>query len=62
MLEQCIVIGKARYNDNSSNRHFSPELKNIDIDLDNVMKKIEDLRKRVEDDLESNKSVNLVNS
>lgn len=62
MLEQCIDIGKARQNDYIINPAFSPELKNIDTDLNKVKKKIEDLRKRVEDDLESNKPVNLVDS
>ena len=62
MLEQCIDIGKARQNDYIINPQFSPDLKTIDLDIHKVKKKIEDLRRRVEDDLQCNKPVNLVES
>ena len=62
MLEQCIDIGKAKQNDYIINPMFSPDLKSIDSEIHKVKKKIDDLRRRVEDDLECNKPVNLVDS
>lgn len=62
MLEQCIDIGKAQKNDYIINPMFSPDLKQIDIDIHKVKKKIEELKRRVEDDLQCNKPVNLSES
>lgn len=62
MLEQCIDIGKARQNDYIINPGFSPDLKAIDADIAKVKRKIEELRRRVADDLDCSKPVNLVES
>lgn len=62
MLEQCIDISKAKQNDYIINPAFSQDLKAIDTDINKVRRKIEDLRKRVEDDLGCNKPVNLIES
>lgn len=62
MLEQCIDIGKAKQNDYIINPRFSPDLSQIDTEINKVKRKIEDLRRKVEDDLECNKPVNLVES
>lgn len=62
MLEQCIDISKAKQNDYIINPQFSPDLKSIDTEIHKVKKKIEELRRKVEDDLECNKPVNLVES
>ena len=51
MLEECIDIGKARQNDYIINPNFSPELLNIDAQIKEVKKRIERLRKAVDDDL-----------
>jgi hypothetical protein len=44
MLEQCIDIGKAKQNDYIINPRFSPELSQIDSEINKVKRKIEDLR------------------
>lgn len=62
MLEQCIDIGKAKQNDYIINPQFSPDLKQIDAEINKVKRKIEDLRRKTEDDLGCNKPVNLVES
>ena len=41
MLEECIDIGKAKQNDYIINPDFSPELKEINIQLLDVKKKME---------------------
>mmetsp|Transcript_13194 Transcript_13194/g.9549 ORF Transcript_13194/g.9549 Transcript_13194/m.9549 type:complete len:102 (-) Transcript_13194:924-1229(-) len=62
MLEKCIDIGKAKQNDYIINPEFSPELKELSGEISRVKKKMETLKKRVEDDLQTTKPVNIVDS
>ena len=62
MLEQCIDISKAKQNDYIINPQFSPDLKTIDQEINKVKRKIEELRRKTEEDLECSKPVNLVES
>lgn len=62
MLEECIDIGKAKQNDYIINPDFSPELKELNVQQLDVKKKMEQLRRAVENDLGTNKPVNIVDS
>lgn len=62
MLEECIDIGKAKQNDYIINPDFSPELKEINQQVNGVKSHMEKLRKAVENDLGTNKAVNIVDS
>ena len=62
MLEECIDIGKAKQNDYIINPEFSPELKEINEKINGVKRNMERLRQAVENDLGTNKAVNIVES
>lgn len=62
MLEDCIDIGKARQNDYIINPGFSPELKAINDQINDVKKNMEKLRQAVDDDLNVSKPVTMVES
>ena len=63
MLEECIDIGKAKQNDYIINPDFSPELKEISNQINDIKNnKMEQLRRAVEKDLGTNKPVNIVDS
>jgi DNA mismatch repair protein MSH2 len=62
MLEECIDIGKAKQNDYIINPEFSPELKQLSLDINKVKKKMDSLKNKVVEDLKINKTVNLVES
>lgn len=57
MLEECIDIGKAKQNDYIINPDFSPELKQLNEQINVVRKKMEKLRQAVDEDLGTNKPV-----
>lgn len=48
MLEECIDIGKARQNDYIINPNFSPELKQISSEIEDVKRRMEKLRMAVD--------------
>ena len=62
MLEECIDIGKAKQNDYIINPDFSPELKEINTQVNGVKQKMERMRQAVENDLGTNKPVAIVES
>lgn len=62
MLEECIDIGKARQNDYIINPNFSPELKELNQQIDGVKRQMEELRQAVDNDLGTNKPVAIVDS
>lgn len=62
MLEECIDIGKAKQNDYIINPDFSPELKQLNEQINIVRKKMEKLRQAVDEDLGTNKPVQMVES
>lgn len=62
MLEECIDIGKAKQNDYIINPDFSPELKQLSEQINVVRKKMEKLRQAVDEDLGTNKPVQMVES
>ena len=62
MLEECIDIGKAKQNDYIINPEFSPQLKAINTQIDGVKQKMEKMRQAIENDLGTNKSVEIVES
>ena len=62
MLEECIDIGKAKQNDYIINPDFSPELKQLNNQIEEVKKRMEKLRQAVDDDLGTNKPVNMAES
>lgn len=62
MLEECIDIAKAKTNDYMINPDFSPDLKQLSIEIAKIRKKMDSLKKKVEDDLQSSKPVNIVDS
>jgi hypothetical protein len=51
MLEECIDLGKAKQNDYIINPEFSDDLKVLSVDIAKVRKKMDLLKKKVEDDL-----------
>jgi DNA mismatch repair ATPase MutS len=61
MLEECIDINKAKNNDYIIHPNFSPELKEINDQINDQKRRMEKLRHAVEDDL-SVKSVNITES
>jgi len=62
MLEECIDIGKAKQNDYIINPDFSPELKELNSDIQVIREKMEALKSHVESDLGITKRVDLVES
>jgi len=62
MLEECIDIGKAKQNDYIINPDFSPELKALSDQINEVKRRMEKLRQAVDEDLGTTKHVNLVDS
>lgn len=62
MLEECIDMKSAKQNDYIINPDFSEDLKVLRGDINKVKKKMEHLKKKVEDDLGTNKPVNLTDS
>ena len=61
MLEECIDINKAKNNDYIIHPNFSPELKELNDQINEVKRRMEKLRGAVEDDLNV-KSVNVTES
>lgn len=61
MLEECIDINKAKNNDYIIHPNFSPELKELNDQINEVKRRMEKLRSAVEDDLNV-KSVNVTES
>ena len=62
MLEECIDIGKAKQNDYIINPDFSPELKELNVEIQLIRDKMEKLKTSVEEDLGTTKRVDLVES
>lgn len=62
MLEECIDIGKAKQNDYIINPEFSPELKELNTEIQIIRDKMEKLKQSVKDDLGTTKAVDLVES
>lgn len=62
MLEECIDIGKAKQNDYIINPDFSPELKELNSEIQVIRDKMETLKTSVEQDLGTSKRVDLVES
>ena len=48
MLEECIDIGKAKQNDYIINPEFSPELKELSVEIQLIRDKMEKLKLSVE--------------
>ena len=48
MLEECIDIGKAKQNDYIINPDFSPELKELNVEIQLIRDKMEKLKAHVE--------------
>ena len=51
MLEQCIDVNKMKNNEYIINPSFSPELENLQKEIDKVKRKMESLRQKIEEDL-----------
>jgi DNA mismatch repair ATPase MutS len=62
MLEECIDIGKAKQNDYIINPNFSPELKELNDQINGVKRQMERLRQAVDNDLGTNKPIAIVES
>lgn len=62
MIEDSIDIGRARQNDYVIKADFDEELKVCRANMDKVLKKIEDTRQEVEDDLGVSKRISLTDS
>lgn len=62
MLEECIDIGKAKQNDYIINPDFSPELKGLNVEIQMIRDKMDQLKQHVEQDLQTSKRVDLVES